>query len=75
VVKGLGQTHHNHRHRHINESWRRLSVVLALTTCYMFAEIAGAWWTGSLALLADAVTRRTVKPSTKIFSLQDATAC
>lgn len=54
MVKGLGQTHHNHRHRHINESWRRLSVVLALTTFYMFAEIAGAWWTGSLALLADA---------------------
>ena len=54
MVKGLGQTHYNHRHRHLNESWRRLSLVLALTTFYMFAEIAGAWWTGSLALLADA---------------------
>lgn len=41
-------------HRHASESWRRLSVVLILTTGYMFAEIAGAWWTGSLALLADA---------------------
>lgn len=45
---------HNHRHSRANESWRRLSLVLILTTFYMFAEIVGAWWTGSLALLADA---------------------
>src|SRR4029079_11244423 len=32
----------------------RLSVVLVLTIVYMLAEVAGAWWTGSLALLADA---------------------
>ncbi len=43
-----------HRHRHVNESWRRLSVVLVLTAGYMFAEVAGALWTGSLALMADA---------------------
>src|SRR5205814_3814082 len=36
------------------ESWRRLSLVLLLTAFYMFAEVVGAWWTGSLALLADA---------------------
>ena len=46
--------HHHAHHRHTNESWRRLSVVLVLTTFYMFAEVVGAWWTGSLALLADA---------------------
>jgi cobalt-zinc-cadmium efflux system protein len=50
----MAHTSHNHRHRHSSESWRRLSLVLVLTMAYMFAEVAGAWWTGSLALLADA---------------------
>ena len=45
---------HSHKHRHSTESWRRLSVVLVLTAIYMVAEAAGGWWTGSLALLADA---------------------
>jgi cobalt-zinc-cadmium efflux system protein len=31
-----------------------LSLVLSLTVVYMFAEAIAAWWTGSLALLADA---------------------
>jgi cobalt-zinc-cadmium efflux system protein len=31
-----------------------LSFVLSLTLVYMIAEAIGAWWTGSLALLADA---------------------
>ncbi|HZN07204.1 MAG TPA: cation diffusion facilitator family transporter [Pyrinomonadaceae bacterium] len=44
---------HNHYHRS-SSNWRRLSVVLILTAAYMVAELAGAWWTGSLALLADA---------------------
>lgn len=43
-----------HTHKHKNESWRRLGLVLLLTMLYMFAEVIGAWWTGSLALLADA---------------------
>jgi cobalt-zinc-cadmium efflux system protein len=54
MSKHVGHTSHNHRHRQTNESWRRLSLVLVLTTFYMFAEAVGAWWTGSLALLADA---------------------
>jgi cobalt-zinc-cadmium efflux system protein len=33
---------------------RRLLFVLLLTAAYMLAEAAGGWWTGSLALLADA---------------------
>ncbi|MER3581259.1 MAG: hypothetical protein C4347_00075, partial [Patescibacteria group bacterium] len=33
---------------------RRLAWVLVLTGCYMLAEAIGGWWTGSLALLADA---------------------
>jgi len=32
----------------------RLRWALALAASYMLAEIVGAWWTGSLALLADA---------------------
>jgi cobalt-zinc-cadmium efflux system protein len=48
-------TGHNHHHRHSSvNSWRRLSLVLCLTALYMVAEVIGAWWTGSLALLADA---------------------
>jgi cobalt-zinc-cadmium efflux system protein len=43
-----------HKHQHSTESWRRLSLVLVLTAFYMVAEAAGGWWTGSLALLADA---------------------
>ena len=45
---------HDHRHYSSSNSWRRLSVVLFLTALYMVAEVVGAWWTGSLALLADA---------------------
>jgi cobalt-zinc-cadmium efflux system protein len=54
VIKPLANDKGTHNHRHTNESWRRLSLVLVLTTVYMFAEVLGAWWTGSLALLADA---------------------
>lgn len=45
---------HDHRHRHSSESGRRLTFVLLLTAGYMLAEAIGGWWTGSLALLADA---------------------
>ena len=46
---------HQHTHAHrSSDNWRRLSLVLLLTTFYMIAEAAGGWWTGSLALLADA---------------------
>ena len=47
----MAQKEHTHRHQHKSESWRRLSLVLILTMLYMFAEVIGAWWTGSLALL------------------------
>ena len=43
-----------HRHRHSSQSGRRLIIVLLLTAGYMVAEAIGGWWTGSLALLADA---------------------
>ena len=33
---------------------RRLNLMLALSASYMVAEALGGWWTGSLALLADA---------------------
>lgn len=33
---------------------RRLQLTLALTASYMLAELVGGWWSGSLALLADA---------------------
>lgn len=45
---------HTHRHGRARESRRRLTIVLILTALYMFAEAFGGWWTGSLALLADA---------------------
>ena len=33
---------------------RTLTIVFFLTLAYLVAEVAGGWWTGSLALLADA---------------------
>jgi len=45
---------HSHGHHRSSDNWRRLSLVLSLTLFYMIAEAIGAWWTGSLALLADA---------------------
>jgi cobalt-zinc-cadmium efflux system protein len=44
---------HTHGH-HASGSRRRLRLVLVLTAVYMLAEALGGWWTGSLALLADA---------------------
>ena len=53
--RGSNRTHHDHsgRHSRVQNSRRRLIVVLALTGLYMFAEFFGGLWTGSLALLAD----------------------
>ena len=45
---------HQHKHDRSTESERRLSIVLGLTVTYMVAEVLGGWFTGSLALLADA---------------------
>lgn len=50
----VGSDVHVHRHRHTSDSGRRLTLVLILTAGYMVAELLGGWWTGSLALLADA---------------------
>lgn len=43
-----------HQHGRASDSRRKLSLVLVLTAVYMIAEALGGWWTGSLALLADA---------------------
>ncbi len=48
-----------HRHGHGGQSAagknkKNLAIVLGLTTAYLFAEVIGGLWTGSLALLADA---------------------
>ncbi len=45
---------HAHKHGRASDSRRRLGLVLVLTAIYMVAEVLGGWWTGSLALLADA---------------------
>ena len=47
-------SHHGHRHGRAEASRRRLMMVTFLTAVYMVAEGFGGWWTGSLALLADA---------------------
>ena len=47
-------THMGHKHGRASESRRKLSLVLVLTAIYMVAEAVGGWWTGSLALMADA---------------------
>jgi cobalt-zinc-cadmium efflux system protein len=43
-----------HTHAGASRSRRHLWTVLGLTALYMLAEAFGGWWTGSLALLADA---------------------
>jgi cobalt-zinc-cadmium efflux system protein len=56
MTSSNGHRHH-HGHSHSNSthgSRRRLLIVLLLTAGYMLAETLGGWWTGSLALLADA---------------------
>jgi cobalt-zinc-cadmium efflux system protein len=45
---------HGHRHGRAQGSRRRLTIVALLTAGYMIAEVFGSWWTGSLALFADA---------------------
>jgi cobalt-zinc-cadmium efflux system protein len=48
---------HSHEHGHAHgpgNNRQRLIVVLALTICYMFAEVVGGFMTNSLALLSDA---------------------
>lgn len=42
------------RAHRVSESRRRLSIVLLLTAAYTVAEVLGGFWTGSLALFADA---------------------
>lgn len=57
-----GGSHSPHRHAHGSSGMepgrggneRRLLLVLALVCAYMSAEALGGWWSGSLALLADA---------------------
>ncbi|MFA7335246.1 MAG: cation diffusion facilitator family transporter [Candidatus Obscuribacterales bacterium] len=48
---------HKHSHDHFEvrqQSRSKLTIVLALTTGFMFVEAAAGWYTGSLALIADA---------------------
>lgn len=47
-------SHLSHKHGRASDSRRKLSLVLGLTAIYMVVEAVGGWWTGSLALLADA---------------------
>jgi cobalt-zinc-cadmium efflux system protein len=58
-ANGHVHAHGPHAHAHARDALsargrRRLLIVLVLTAAYMLAEAAGGWWTGSLALLADA---------------------
>jgi len=52
MIRGGG---HDHVHPHAGENPERpLYGVIALTGTVFFVELAGGWWTGSLALIADA---------------------
>lgn len=57
----MNHTHHHAHHQHdrVHPSYtagreRKLFIAFALTAGMMLAEAAGGWWSGSLALLADA---------------------
>ena len=45
---------HSHLHDHASGSRGRLAFAFALTCVLLLVEAAGGWWSGSLALLADA---------------------
>lgn len=45
---------HNHDHHHGHGNQRRLALALAVTLVILIAEVAGAWFTDSLALIVDA---------------------
>jgi cobalt-zinc-cadmium efflux system protein len=46
--------HEHHHHAGNHSDRRRLGAALLLSAGYMLAEVVGGWWSGSLALLADA---------------------
>lgn len=59
--RNYNQSHNHHRHghkaghcQHGSATGLRLVAVIILTTAILVAEIVGAFWSGSLALLADA---------------------
>jgi len=54
VVATHAHSGHTHRHGRAESSRQRLMIVTVLTAVYMLAEAGGGWWTGSLALFADA---------------------
>jgi cobalt-zinc-cadmium efflux system protein len=54
TATAAGHDHAHAAHGLASRSRRRLTLVLLLTVVYMLAEVLGGWWTGSLALLADA---------------------
>ena len=45
---------HAHGHGHTATPRRRLAIAFTITATILVAEVVGALWTGSLALLADA---------------------
>jgi cobalt-zinc-cadmium efflux system protein len=45
---------HSHRHTHSSRHKHRLWAVLGLNASFMVVQVVTGWWTGSLALLADA---------------------
>lgn len=47
-------SHHAHTHDAGPRATARLRLTLGLVALYFLAELIGGWWTGSLALLADA---------------------
>ena len=49
-----GHQGHDHRTARTDHGAGRLKWTLALVAVYFLAELVGGWWTGSLALLADA---------------------
>lgn len=53
-----GHHHHHHHHPHhhpkAHADERRAAVAFGLTASFMVVEAVGGWWSGSLALLADA---------------------
>lgn len=54
IVSTVHTHDHGDRHGHGDPSRRRLGLTMVVTCVLFFAEAVGGWWSGSLALLADA---------------------
>lgn len=51
----MGRSGHDHHHHHHHSASGNIALALALNLTFSLIELVGGWWTGSLAVIADAI--------------------